>query len=705
MRRFFHLIFIVSTLVGTVLPAFAGYTTPNTGVVWTTDSLVVYSGGVVTGSFPNYLLTDTLTIAPNDRLDILPGTILTVSQGTGRGITVRGILRGVGTVADSIFIKGSVSSAGSHRGIRFEDTSIDSMCVVSYCSIRDAVEAIHCLDSSPTITNSFFTNNSSNGVRCFRANPIIRYCAFVENRQSAITANVSSSPIIEYSIFTNNNAQNTGARNQIAIGGQGINNPVIRHNVITNQTYFRAGGISLLNIESAGGCAAIVENNRITNNGFGILVQGSNMTPVIRSNWIENNRLNPDPLVSGSGITVQSGGSSNAPTITGNVIKENHWGVTIVAATGFTQSPQPNLGYLANSDTSDDGWNIFINNNNSGQVYQLYNNSTADIPAQNNYWGTTDSVTIEAWIVHRPDSAVLGRVSYVPFGIPGLGRASSFSIQQRGGTTLQLRWQFPYQSSLATIKILTGPAPNALTLTATLPDTQRQYTLTAPFGVQRYYALTSANRFGHGDTLIRAFTINDTTPPATPVGFTITLAMTNPRSFELTWRRNTEPDLAGYRIYRRTADSTMPILFRTVSAPDTMYRDTSILCDTLYYYWLSAIDTAENEGARILRNYIYWCPLGVNYPPGLPQEFGLEQNYPNPFNPITSIIYAVPRQEHVLIEIYNLIGHAVATLVDRVQLPGYYSATWNAEGFSSGVYFCKLSAGSVTRVRKLILVR
>lgn len=185
------MLFAISTQL-----ALAGYTTPNTGVNWTLDSLLVYSGGTLAGAFPNYTLNDTLTVAQNDRLTIRAGSIISVAQGTGKGFAVFGVLRAIGTATDTIVVKGVVATAGSHRGFRFEDSAVDSACMISYCRIQDAVEAVHCLNTSPTITNSLFTNNSSNGVRCFAASPVIRFCIFVENRRNAITANLGSSPLI-----------------------------------------------------------------------------------------------------------------------------------------------------------------------------------------------------------------------------------------------------------------------------------------------------------------------------------------------------------------------------------------------------------------------------------------------------------------------------------------------------------------------------
>ncbi|HCV43597.1 MAG TPA: hypothetical protein DGH68_08945, partial [Bacteroidetes bacterium] len=297
-----------------------GYTTPNTGVNWTLDSLVVYSGGTLTGSFPNYTLNDTLSVAQNDRLTIRAGSVISVAQGTGKGFTVFGILRAIGTTTDTIVVKGVVSTAGSHRGFRFDDTSVDSLCLLSYCRIQDAVDAVYCFNSNTRITNTLFTNNSSNGVRCYGASPTISYCTFVENRQSAITANVGCSPIIEHNVFARNNSQNTSARNQIAIGGQGTNNPIIRDNEIYNQSYYRAGGISLATLTSSDVCNAIVENNYIHDNSFGIVIQGlsagGTLHPIIRHNRIENNRINPDSMNSGSGIEIYTGGHTHDTLLT-----------------------------------------------------------------------------------------------------------------------------------------------------------------------------------------------------------------------------------------------------------------------------------------------------------------------------------------------------------------------------------------------------
>lgn len=86
-------------------------------------------------------------------------------------------------------------------------------------------------------------------------------------------------------------------------------------------------------------------------------------------------------------------------------------------------------------------------------------------------------------------------------------------------------------------------------------------------------------------------------------------------------------------------------------------------------------------------------------------SFELRQNHPNPFNPSTRISYRVAAPGRVRISVHDILGRAVETLTDEVKSPGEYTATWNAQRFPSGIYFCKISAGSFARVKKMLLVR
>jgi len=86
-------------------------------------------------------------------------------------------------------------------------------------------------------------------------------------------------------------------------------------------------------------------------------------------------------------------------------------------------------------------------------------------------------------------------------------------------------------------------------------------------------------------------------------------------------------------------------------------------------------------------------------------RFRLNQNWPNPFNPITLIKYALPKDCDAKLEVYNILGQKVTSLVDGNQKAGYKVARWDAGSFSSGIYFYRLQAGEFVQTRKMVLIR
>ncbi len=94
----------------------------------------------------------------------------------------------------------------------------------------------------------------------------------------------------------------------------------------------------------------------------------------------------------------------------------------------------------------------------------------------------------------------------------------------------------------------------------------------------------------------------------------------------------------------------------------------------------------------------------------IPTEYALQKNYPNPFNPRTTIKYAIPKSEHVVLKIYNINGAVVRTLVERHQSTGVYSITWDGKNdqgllMPSGLYLYHLIAGSYAKTLKMALVK
>jgi hypothetical protein len=88
-----------------------------------------------------------------------------------------------------------------------------------------------------------------------------------------------------------------------------------------------------------------------------------------------------------------------------------------------------------------------------------------------------------------------------------------------------------------------------------------------------------------------------------------------------------------------------------------------------------------------------------------PLEYELSQNYPNPFNPSTEISYVVPQKSEVTLKVFNTLGMEVATLHAGVQEAGQHTATFDAAGLSSGIYFYRLQAGSVSITRKMVFMK
>ena len=103
--------------------------------------------------------------------------------------------------------------------------------------------------------------------------------------------------------------------------------------------------------------------------------------------------------------------------------------------------------------------------------------------------------------------------------------------------------------------------------------------------------------------------------------------------------------------------------------------------------------------------------------PALPTQYALRQNYPNPFNPTTTISFALSKSSIVTITIYNVLGQVVKNLIDHQLMDGGdYAQQFNANNFSSGVYFYRITAqpvdangrsqaSSFTEVKKMVLMK
>ena len=146
--------------------------------------------------------------------------------------------------------------------------------------------------------------------------------------------------------------------------------------------------------------------------------------------------------------------------------------------------------------------------------------------------------------------------------------------------------------------------------------------------------------------------------------------------------------------------SSLPVTFRVqprLLASGTIYN-TVVLVDSRFSY-----DTKHFE-----KTYQFGIvgTLGVPAAHGnIPREFSLAQNFPNPFNPTTVISYQLPVASDVRLEVYDVLGREVATLVNERKPAGSYTVTFEASGLTSGVYLCQLRAGAYMATKKTVVLK
>lgn len=210
--------------------------------------------------------------------------------------------------------------------------------------------------------------------------------------------------------------------------------------------------------------------------------------------------------------------------------------------------------------------------------------------------------------------------------------------------------------------------------------------------------------------------------PATPSGFTITGSLGE--SPTLHWGLNTEPDIGGYKIYRRGDWEPQFYVIYTATPTESQYTDTNVsigkplLGDKIFYYITSEDFIGQESSPTITKSVWHdgdmWKTLSNSEP--IPDRFHLRGNYPNPFNPTTTIRYDLPEASYVSLMIYDILGREVRTLLDSRVVAGFKSVVWNGRddtgnSVSTGIYIYALKAWSLEseqtyqKTEKMVLLR
>jgi hypothetical protein len=118
------------------------------------------------------------------------------------------------------------------------------------------------------------------------------------------------------------------------------------------------------------------------------------------------------------------------------------------------------------------------------------------------------------------------------------------------------------------------------------------------------------------------------------------------------------------------------------------------------------IGTTHNSDIRTTINLTAsTMPTVVNEQVNALDEFSLMQNYPNPFNPSTRIEFTIANRSNVCLEVYDITGRMIETLVNEVKDPGTHNVSFDGKELASGIYLYTIITGNSTAVRKMLLIK
>src|SRR5690606_16690269 len=284
--------------------SYAQFTTPDTGVNWTLDDIATASSTTITVSESVYTLNEDLVIAATDTLVI--DTNLTLEIAADVQITVFGTFL---VNADQVLIT-AVDQEAPYEGFRFEEFSEINIqnATIEYGGGLRVLTETFALENC-VIQNNVSGTTTSAVVQLSKGIINITNNHFLNNRNPALASGSNQSVsgnfignIIEYNNYNNNN------RPQINMGPTRTDVPlIIANNIITGtSTFEQVGAIAISNLLGSGDILAIIEGNTIRDNRYGIAITGPNAEVEIINNIIEDNNIQGNPELGGSGVNLNS---------------------------------------------------------------------------------------------------------------------------------------------------------------------------------------------------------------------------------------------------------------------------------------------------------------------------------------------------------------------------------------------------------------
>ena len=388
------------------------FTTKGDGTTYTIQSLAeIEEAGVISYDMavwpPVYQLSKSITIADGDKF-VMDDDIKVEFQ-KEVCLTIEGeadFQLEHGSTFDSALEQ--PEKQGSSVRIKSRTATEMKMCHFNYVGVEvmgeGAVNLDNCYFASHDGSTAAALYFMSDGAPCK-----IEFCDFDHCQKAAIgsAANASRPLTISHSHFM----YNSDANNNIPQINITAAKPLVIEwcDVTGNPSNTMVGGIGISNFMGYDADITI-SCCRITNNRYGIGIVGPAAKIMFDSNTLNNNRFETNPMNGGSGISLYDPYQQTEAYIFNNRIKKSLWGVTVIGC------KKVNLGCLEPGDDYNPGLNVFEDNGNNGQLYDLYNNSANTIYAQGNTWNVSEQTEeqIETVIYHKHDDPSLGEVIYWP---------------------------------------------------------------------------------------------------------------------------------------------------------------------------------------------------------------------------------------------------------------------------------------------------
>ena len=380
----------------------AQWVSPGIGTTYTFSDLVDITDGVVTMGENGYVVNADITISTGDVLEINNQTSR-VDFATVL-VTINGSMVCTNTGNNRVKFYGLNET--QHFSMRFENAT---GCNIKKMYFSDGA-GIKVIESDVTFDDVkfvYFTRDYCNAViDIMNCDPTIKNCYFMLNKGAAISspANGQASPQILNCDFDTNVTEHVNTP-QINLGPGGNDTiRIVGNEIYTIMAQWYVGGISVADLMGTGSTKVLLKDNIVRDGRYGYNQQGQTISSVIVGNQFTNNNHEDNPMNGGSGISIYGSSANNKAVLRSNLITGNLWGITAI-----------NLHDIDMGTIDNWGLNEIHGNGNSGEVYDLYNNSACDLTAVGNRWGTTVYDEIESHIYHQHDDPSLGLVTFYPY--------------------------------------------------------------------------------------------------------------------------------------------------------------------------------------------------------------------------------------------------------------------------------------------------